>query len=138
MYEPDFEAFRSVLNRCAEVFSKPQPSDVIVQAYWRALKDVDLATVQRRADEHCKRGKFFPKPYELRPREEKAPRHEDPAFRAAEASNVAHWEEMRREDPERHRREVAKARIARLEVVGDRSSSTYAEEMRQLRRIAYG
>lgn len=139
MYTTDRDAFTETLRKLGGVFGK-EPDAALVTCYWEALKDLPIETVKRMADQRIKHGKFFPKPAELRPSEEKPRRdsRDDHAFKAAEAACVAFLEEMRRADPEGHRRYVAKARIARLEVVGDRSSVTYAEEMRQLREIAYG
>ena len=69
MRKPDFEDFRKLLDQQAEIFRCAKPSDVLVQAYWQALTDVPLEAVQRCSALHLKRGKFFPKPFELRPKD---------------------------------------------------------------------
>lgn len=139
MYTTDRDAFEQVLTKLATAFPKDLTDDLRA-VYWEALKDLPIETVRRMADQRAKYGKFFPKPSELRPADDK-PKGEpkmDASFREAERLCIANLEELRARDPAAHRREVAKRRIARLEVVGDRSSVTYAEEMRQLRAIAYG
>jgi hypothetical protein len=73
MHTPDFDEFRRVLNGLAQTFSKPAPDDLLVQAYWNALKDQTIESVKRQATYHTRYGKFFPKPVELRPRDERAP-----------------------------------------------------------------
>lgn len=135
MHQPDFEDFRQVLNRCAEVFGKPQPTDVIVQAYWRALKDVALSTVQARADEHCKRGKFFPKPYELRPRDDRpAAAPPDKQFTEAQALGGRHLDALRTEcGEERWKRHVWICRLDRILVTEHPSSPIYVEALRESR-----
>jgi hypothetical protein len=70
MQTGDFPTFRGELNAMAVVFSKVL-EDSLVQMYWDALKDQSLAGFKERCRVHLKKGKFFPKPAELRPKEEK-------------------------------------------------------------------
>ena len=69
MQRPDFPEFRTLLETQAAIFRAPAPTDVLVEAYWNALRDVSLAAVKACASIHAKRGKFFPKPFELRPKD---------------------------------------------------------------------
>lgn len=73
MHRPDFDEFRELLNSLSTTFSKPMLDDVAVQSYWNALKDQTLESVKRQAVYHTRYGKFFPKPVELRPRDDRAP-----------------------------------------------------------------
>lgn len=69
MQRHEFPDFRALLDAQAAVFRAAKPDDVLVQAYWSALKDVSLDAVRSCAALHTKRGKFFPKPFELRPKD---------------------------------------------------------------------
>ena len=73
MHRPDFDEFRKTLNTLSTLFGKPPLDDLAVQAYWNALKDQTLEAVRRGAEYHARYGKFFPKPVELRPRDERKP-----------------------------------------------------------------
>lgn len=64
--------FNGVLNRLALTFGRDldaQTGDV----YFEALRDLALSTVKLCADTHARHGRFFPKPFELRPKDAKAP-----------------------------------------------------------------
>lgn len=71
MHRPDFEKFRGLLNSLATTFGKKPPDDVQVQAYWAALRDLPYELVEQGARHHTRFGKFYPKPVELRPRDDK-------------------------------------------------------------------
>lgn len=77
MHKADSDRFRALLDEMADVFSKPRVDDVMLRGYWNALKDLPLEIVERCAATHRRYGKFFPKPFELRPKGDK-PKHEDP------------------------------------------------------------
>lgn len=99
MHKPDFDEFRALLNALAVTFAKPQPDDRQVQAYWLALKDQSLASVKRCADHHTRYGKYFPKPVELRPKDDKPDGgvRDDSGFKAA-SDDARRWaERMARE-----------------------------------------
>jgi hypothetical protein len=72
MYSTDFDAFRETMNRVGEAFNHEVP-DTLVQTYWKALKDVSISSFVALAESHIKHGKFFPKPRELRPRDDHQP-----------------------------------------------------------------
>src|SRR5206468_676392 len=109
MHQTDFEDFAKTLHKLAAVFTK-KLSDEFIQAYWEALKDEPLSTVTRLADQHTRYGKFFPKPVELRPKEEKPPKSKDlegeAKFREGEARAIANLEEIRRDNPAAWRNNV--------------------------------
>jgi hypothetical protein len=95
----EFPEFESILQRHAQVYAK-KITDDLAQAYWVALKDISFATVRRCADNHLRFGKFFPKPSELRPRDELPTSvKEDHAFKAALDQNIRNWDERIRLDP---------------------------------------
>lgn len=133
MHASDRDEFFALLDQLAEVFGKPKLDDVKSQAYWRALRDLPLATIRRCAESHQRFGKFFPKPVELRPREDKppieaSPRHEA-ELRAAIAYNRATWEELRRQDPEGYTYEHGMAVAARAMATTEEGSPIYAQAL---------
>jgi hypothetical protein len=109
----EFPEFESIIRKHAQVFGKKLTDD-LVQGYWVALKDVSLPTVIRCADNHLRYSKFFPKPMELRPRDD-APSSvkEDRDFKAALAQNIRNWEERFRTDPVEARKLLQAAYDAR-------------------------
>ena len=133
MHQTDFEDFSKTLHKLAVVFTK-KLSDEFIQAYWDALKDEPLSTVIRLADQHTRYGKFFPKPVELRPKEEKPPKSRDlegeAKFREGEARAIANLEELRRQDPVAWRAEVEARYNARLIATQPTSSILYAEGLK--------
>lgn len=135
MQRPDFADFRSLLDRCAEVYGKPKPSDALIEAYWSSLLDVNFAIVRRCAEAHMKHGKFFPKPAELRPKEDKPPAVRDPgtdaSFQAAERRAVANLEELRRTDEDAWRREVRLRYLDRRMATEWEGSTIYAQAKRE-------
>lgn len=118
MHSNDFPEFRAILERLAEVFAKPL-TDATAEAYWNALRDQTLAVVRRCADSHTRYGKFFPKPAELRPKEDKPLERSaasEAAFRAALKFSAETWREWLARAPEEAEIEHAIARCARIEV----------------------
>lgn len=96
MHKPDFENFRALLDQLADTFSRKRPDDLQVQAYWNALRDLPLEFVQQGARHHTRYGRFFPKPAELRPKDDKpagGPAH-DGAFHSATAQCERNWAEL--------------------------------------------
>ena len=94
MLKPDFETFRGLLNSLADTFSRKHPDDLQVQAYWTALRDLPLELVQQAARHHTRYGKFYPKPVELRPKDDKPTGGPatDAAFKSAVTQNERHWD----------------------------------------------
>lgn len=128
MHASDFESFRGILDRCADVFGKPKPADELVQSYWHALKDQTIGTVKECSERHARYGKFFPKPFELRPRDE-GPKNtsaedaaKEAAFRAARARCMEGWNLMLKDDPAKFRAKWIEARAARMEILTGRAS----------------
>lgn len=137
MLKPDFAEFRALLDRCAAVYGKKPPDDALVQTYWIALRDVSLGAVTACANLHLKRGKFFPKPAELRPKSEmpSEPTRSDGSFEAAVARNVRNWEIQLRECEALAKWHLLGAYLARVDLE-DPSSTIYAERMNFCRDAA--
>ena len=113
MLQSDFPEFSRILEKLAEVYGKELP-DTLVQAYWEALRDLSLGRVRQLAEQHMRKGKFFPKPMELRPKEDLPPTTRTPAmdgaFREGEERAIRRLEELRQRDPEEWIREIAAAK----------------------------
>lgn len=135
MHATDRDEFLALLDQLAEVFGKPKLDDVKSQSYWRALRDLPLETIRRAAETHQRFGKFFPKPVELRPRDDKPPTEMSPKheaeLRAAIAYNRATWDELRRVDPERYAYayEYGMAVAARAMATTEEGSPIYAQAL---------
>lgn len=95
----DFDDFSDVIRRMCVVFGK-KATDELVNSYWDALKDLTLPIVRRCAENHARFGKFFPKPSELRPKDD-TPQSvkEDKGFEAAVQENIRNWDERLAKDP---------------------------------------
>ncbi len=135
MHRNELDAFSALLDEFAVVFGKPKPDDLVVQRYWNALKDQSLEAVTRARDRHMRYGKFFPKPVDLRPKDDKPPPESssahDAAVRAAIAYNARTWKELRRLDPDRCAYEHGMAAAARAMAASAESSPVYAEALRE-------
>lgn len=139
MHATDRDEFFALLDQLADVFGKPKLDDLKSQSYWRALRDLPLATIRRCADTHQRFGKFFPKPVELRPRDDKpppevSPRHEA-ELRAATAYNRATWDELRAKDPARYEYEHGMAVAARAMASTEQGSPIYAQAAAEYRHF---
>jgi hypothetical protein len=116
MLTSDLPEFEAIIESCEKVFGKELDDDT-VRVYWDALKDLSLATFRRLAEHHIRNGKFFPKPFELRPKEERGVVRDaagDASFREAEARCVANLEDLRRRDPAQWSARVSLAKLDRL------------------------
>jgi hypothetical protein len=101
MFAADFDTFRGILEQCALTFGKGKPDDALVQSYWKALKDLQISTVAHRAEMHARYEKFFPKPFELRPKDEKPPtdKRDDGALKEGQHRADERLEWLRKSDP---------------------------------------
>lgn len=107
MLASEFAEFESIVRRLEKIFTK-KLDDETIQAYWGALKDLSLATFRRFAERHEKHGKFFPKPSELRPKEDKLPPVSDAtSMRSHDEIAIRRLEELRQKDPAEWERQVA-------------------------------
>ena len=99
MHQSDFEGFSALLQRVAAVYGK-KLDDKLVQGYWDTLKDQTLTTITELANSHTRYGKFFPKPIELRPKDDKPEPTSDGKFEEGEERAMRNLEELRRTNPE--------------------------------------
>lgn len=138
VHKPDFEPFREMLNTLADVFTRKPLDDAQVQAYWNALRDLSLEAVQHGAAYHTRYGKHFPRPVELRPRDDKpsgAPESGDVIAQADRAA--ARWAERTRAkaDPLAHAA-LQDAAWSRKLATTDEDHPAYAEILRHSRFAA--
>ena len=92
----DFGEFETAIRRLEKLFSK-KIDDETMQAYWAALKDQSLLSFKKHVERHERYGKFFPKPSELRPKEDKPPAVNG-GLREIEDMVIKQLEEQRRTD----------------------------------------
>lgn len=145
MYQTDFEPFSALLRQHSQIYSK-KLTDEMVQGYWSALKDQPWGVVRKFAEEHLKHAKFFPKPSELRPKEDTSAKFQrDEAslatFREGEARCIRNLDELRRNNPEEWSRQVVLRKLERLVSVtyeGDPAYPRILCEWRQARGIHVG
>ncbi len=134
MYKPDIENFRELLNGMANLYSKPKPDDVTFQTYWHALKDLPFEVVKARADAHSKFAKFFPKPSELRPKDDR-PKSDDASFNAAVRECQYNLEERLRKDPRGTKWLLLQSLLARISVTETSGSIVLHERMQFCREV---
>jgi hypothetical protein len=82
----DFPEFTQLLEQMRDVFGGREVDQSLIDAYWVVLKDLALSTIKVVAQQHLRYGKFFPKPVELRPREDRSP--------SMTAGNDADWKKL--------------------------------------------
>lgn len=136
MLASEYAEFEALIRKLEKLYGKAIDDDTLA-AYWAALRELPLGLVRRRIDEHIKRQKFFPKPAELRPKDEKperSPDHEK-SFQAAVDRNVRNWDEGLRTDPLGTKWLLLDAYVARIGVQEDPSSVVYAEKMAWARDV---
>lgn len=139
MLASDFDAFSTAMVGLARGLRAKEPDDDDLQFYWRALKDLHVSAVMRRIEDWPKRSKFWPKPFELRPKDDRQtseePLAERAKIRAAIEANSENWHEMRTKDPELYRIERGISDTARLMANAKPSSPEYAEAIREDQRL---
>jgi hypothetical protein len=99
MHQNDFEGFAKLLKRLAVTYGK-KLDDELTQAYWTALKDQPLDRITALAEHRMKHSKFFPKPVELRPAEDRIPPSADGKFEEGEERSMRNLEELRQTHPD--------------------------------------
>jgi hypothetical protein len=133
MHQDEFAGFERTLRQLGEAFNR-KLTDELVQAYWKALKDLPLSAAQRCADTHMRYGKFFPKPVELRPKDAPAEQKSNPDHDAA-VENCIRWNDERmRKDPLATKWRALAALAARASVTERFGSVEYEERMAFLRQ----
>lgn len=118
MQTSDRPAFAALMQRLAETFDKPL-TDGLVSAYWEALKDQHLAAVTRRADQAIKTSRFFPRPHQLRPADDKAASdssaNEPHELERMNRQAMEYWAKTVARDGEEGRLRLTLARCSRIE-----------------------
>lgn len=134
MRQSDAQQFRKLMQALADGFAKPL-TDETVEIFWDALRDLYIEQIEVTVKNHLRYKKFFPKPAELRPPDEKPAMVQDKKFAdAAEAASVKTWEDLRQTDPRRYWTEFEKAYLARLDFrlpVGSPEHAAAAEHCRK-------
>lgn len=126
MHSPDKRNFDQLMDTLGETFGKPV-TDLMKQTYWVALKDQPWEVVEICAKTHSRYGKFFPKPAELRPKDEKRLHQDTAGLDASEKHTVQNWEDLRQSNPEQYWVEFKAAYLARLSVRCTADSPEYRE-----------
>ncbi|MGH8219952.1 MAG: hypothetical protein ACREUT_15525 [Steroidobacteraceae bacterium] len=154
MLATEFAEFERELQVLEKLYSK-QIDDGLMRLYFESLRDLPIGAIKRRILEHTRRSRFFPKPSELRPKDDRpvlSPEArasvnvamlelarlrptEEGHLRAAIALNERTWREFARQDPELSRIEYGIARVGRILVEDDPSSPQYAEAVLEDRRL---
>lgn len=96
MLKEDFARFEVCMRKLEEIYGK-KVSDSAMQAYWQALRDMPYQQVEERINTHIRYAKFFPKPLEIRPKEDRPKERDaasDGAFRDAERRADANLDEL--------------------------------------------
>lgn len=99
MHQNDFDRFVKLLRQLAATYGKKLTDD-LTQGYWTALKDQPLERITMLAEFRMKHSKFFPKPAELRPAEERAAPSADGKFEQCEERALENLEELRKVHPQ--------------------------------------
>lgn len=108
----EFDDFARELKQLCASLGKAY-TDALVQAYWRALKDVSLEEVQAHVERillNAKSDTKFPRPAALRSTPPPAAPPSDPAFREAEDRAIRNLEDLRQKNPNEWERVVAAAK----------------------------
>ncbi len=98
MRKEEFDAFRGELKQLCASLGKAY-TDALGQAYWRALRDVELDDVQAHVERillNATAETRFPKPSQLRSTPPPSSEVSDPGFRQKEKLAVENLEELRR------------------------------------------
>ena len=96
----EFDDFVRELKQLCASLGKPY-TDPLAQAYWRALRDVDLAEIQANVERillNATRETKFPRPTQLRTTPP-ATGNSDAKLREVEDIAIKHLEEQRQHDP---------------------------------------
>jgi hypothetical protein len=126
MHSPDKRNFDQLMDTLGETFGKPV-TDLMKQTYWVALKDQPWEVVEICAKSHSRYGKFFPKPAELRPKDEKRLHQDTAGLDASEKFITDTWEQLRQRDPEQYWIAFKAAYLGRLPFRFPANSPQYRE-----------
>lgn len=130
MNSADYDRFRIALTTAAAVYGH-KLDDAQMRFYWDCLADRPIDDVEKRLRTHAQRGRFMPKPRDLRPLEaySEAPEPnlaKDAKFQQGQTFNRETWRRAVESDPEAARRALAEALWARYAVESDQGSGILA------------
>jgi hypothetical protein len=108
MYSTDAQGFRSILDELATLFGKDLTDDQRTM-YWNSLKDRPIASIAECAHKHMRFGKHFPRPFELRPKDDKPPaeKRDDAVLMEGEKRANERLEDLRGNNPPEWYRQVS-------------------------------
>lgn len=144
MLASDFAEFEQLMQRFEKIFGK-RLDDETVQLYFNSLREIPLSVVRRKAEDYLKRAKFFPKPVDLRPKEDGPSIVRDAASDAAfnDAINrcTRNLDELKQQNPEEWGRRVRLGKLDRLIAITHPSEPAYQQilnEWREARGLHVG
>lgn len=130
MQTSDRPAFAALMQRLAETFDKPL-TDGLVASYWEALKDQHIGAITRRVDGAIKTSRFFPRPAQLRPADEKpgtdSSANEPHELERMNREATEHWAKVVARDGEEGRLKLRLAQASRREALAHPSHPEYRE-----------
>lgn len=134
----DQDDFYGLLDQLSVTWTGFPAKDEMRQAYWGALRDARLSEVRGNVERILRTAtgrQPFPKPAELR----NVPPHEatpiaEANFQAAEARCIGNLEGLRKEDPDRWRREVQQRQLDRIIATQHPGSSMYEAAFNEWKR----
>jgi len=137
MMSSEYTEFAALLQQAADLFTK-NITEPLIKTYWQALVDRPFADVGKRIWQHMRHGKFFPKPSELRPKLEQAPRlaNDDPVSAKFEAAQIAHWDARLKADELEGKWALLDAYIGRTCVLYTRDHLFFAQRMQWANEVA--
>lgn len=107
MLAGDFDRFVAIIRKLEGVYGK-SIDDSTMQAWWGALRDLPFELVGERVDAHIRYGRHFPRPAELRPKDDKAREpKDDGAFQDLVRASDARLDDLWCEDRELWRKTVS-------------------------------
>lgn len=130
MNSGDYDRFKAALEVCGKVYGHAL-DNAQVAFYWDCLEDRPIDDVEKRMKAHAQRGKFFPKPRDLRPLEAYTERTEtdvskDHKFQQGQAFNRETWRRALAADPQAAKLALCVALWARYSVESDPGSPVLA------------
>lgn len=137
MYASEYDQFVRAISTVAAVYGKTL-DDQQVKFYWDALQDRPLADVENRIGRYAKKGKFFPKPRDLRPVEPDEEKIEsNPAAEAryqdALGENERNWNARLTSDGSMARLLLCEALLARYDVERDQDDAKLTDKREALK-----
>lgn len=135
MLASEYPEFESQLKILENIFGKVL-DDSAVKAYWFALKDQPLEKFKSFVQKHIRRGKFFPKPGELRAKDDVPLERDakmDADFKSGELRTARNLEAIRRDNPKSWEAEVRLRKLDRVIATTHEEHPAYSQILREWR-----